>query len=335
MKSRQVSESGPGHYSSYERLLEIKTGFPMKCIVKNLKGRAPALRDMLAPPVRSHQPHTRVGLRIQIDYQHFLFMQLRKRRPDIYDRCGFSNAALKIDESENLRAHRLPNSITRESDVLIKFFCSQFRLFNAYSPLRFYGLHQVNRLGLRRETPRNGKLPVGSRAASGSRQGRGKASGRRPNRIKNSPTGGTSAHLPPDRWKPSCSGSLCRRSRVPHDRTLARCNRLFSLRCRAVSDERRGLARADLVPCGTRSLGRMRIGRPEIYRDFPKDRCKLGEPGHGAQQSGKNDRSKAGNPARDSTRSSRSAKPRDLRNHSPKDRRQRLAFVHGPWDYGF
>jgi len=64
-------------------------------------------------------------LRIQIDYQHFLFMQLRKRRPDIYDRCGFSNAALKIDESENLRAHRLPNSITRESDVLIKFFsCS-------------------------------------------------------------------------------------------------------------------------------------------------------------------------------------------------------------------
>ena len=24
-----------------------------------------------------------------------------------------------------------------------------------------------------------------------------------------------------------------------------------------------------------------------------------------------------------------------VRNHSPKDRGQRLAFVHGPWDYGF
>src|ERR1700730_5204849 len=148
MKSRQVGKSGPGHYSLHESLFEIETALSVKRIVKNLKGRAPPFGHMLAPAVRSHEPQARIGLRIQIDNQHFLFMQLRKRRTDIYDGSGFSNAALKIDESENLRAHRLPTSITRESDVLIKFFCSQFGTFNTYSPLQSHDLPRFNRLGL-------------------------------------------------------------------------------------------------------------------------------------------------------------------------------------------
>ncbi len=63
-------------------------------------------------------------------------MQLRKRRSNIYDRCGLSNAALEIDESEDLGTHRLPISITLESDILIKFFCSQLGMLEAYSSLR-------------------------------------------------------------------------------------------------------------------------------------------------------------------------------------------------------
>ena len=52
----------------------------------------------------------------------------RKRRPDIYNRCGLSNATFKVNESEDPRAHRLPISITRESDVLIKFFLFAIRM---------------------------------------------------------------------------------------------------------------------------------------------------------------------------------------------------------------
>jgi hypothetical protein len=51
-------------------------------------------------------------------------MQLRKRRPNIDHRRGLPNATFEIDECEDLGTHRLPNSITLESDVLIKFFCS-------------------------------------------------------------------------------------------------------------------------------------------------------------------------------------------------------------------
>src|SRR5580698_6771851 len=51
-------------------------------------------------------------------------MQLRERCPNIDHRCGLPNATFEIDECEDLGTHRLPHSITLESDVLIKFFSS-------------------------------------------------------------------------------------------------------------------------------------------------------------------------------------------------------------------
>ena len=94
----------------------------MKRIIKNLKGRAPPSSHMLAPPIRSHQPKTGVGLRIEIDNQDFFFMQLCEGRPNIDNGSGLSDATFEIDECKDLGTHRVQHPITRESDVRIKFF---------------------------------------------------------------------------------------------------------------------------------------------------------------------------------------------------------------------
>jgi hypothetical protein len=51
-------------------------------------------------------------------------VQFRERGSNVYDRCRLSNPSLEIDKSEDFRTHRLPFSITRESEVRIKFFSS-------------------------------------------------------------------------------------------------------------------------------------------------------------------------------------------------------------------
>ena len=64
---------------------------------------------------------------------------------------------------------------------------------------------------------------------------------------------------------------------------MVRSNRSFPLGTAAFSNERRGLARAYLVPGGTWSMGRMRNGREKIRGDFSEYGGELGEPGVGLQ----------------------------------------------------
>ena len=70
--------------------------------------------------------------------------------------------------------------------------------------------------------------------------------------------------FPPSRRKPSNSGRVCRRSGVSDDPALAEATDHFRSGSAAFSNERGGLARAYLVPCGTWPMGRMRNGGEEI-----------------------------------------------------------------------
>src|SRR5215472_16809759 len=63
---------------------------------------------MLSPPIGSHQPDTRIRLRIQVNDQNFLTMKLCQASSDVNHRCSFADTAFEVNECQDSGAHDNP-----------------------------------------------------------------------------------------------------------------------------------------------------------------------------------------------------------------------------------
>src|SRR5580700_9926797 len=93
VQPRQIGKTGPSNDPFDQSLIEIETSLSLQRIVKNLKSRVPPSSHMFAPSIRPHEPDARIGLRVKINDQHFLFMKLSECCPNVNHCGGLPNAA--------------------------------------------------------------------------------------------------------------------------------------------------------------------------------------------------------------------------------------------------